>query len=738
MSALVLRLLRWIVTLGVVGALSTSTAFASQATFNAAGDTAINSTQAANNVGSSIAMFTGRHGGNGFTRGLVKFNVSGLAGAAVVTSVQLFMTNGGIGSTLAGTPIAGTVSIHPRTENWTEGTGVTDVVGPAPGGWMTGQACTAVGNGATWNSPTCTGGGWGGLAGASASVAVPNTANNRLTWGSTAAMVSDVQSWINGTTGSWMLVSSTEFTPNGTGGFLTGQVQRFVTTNDVGNSANWPVLVVNYTTCTGARNSACVTSQSSNVCNDNGGTNAPTTYSCTCNNAAYAQGPSNQSCIDKDECVNNPCDDNGDTAATCTDHVAPTAGHTCACSTGFNFNGTSCVGNCPPSTPASDPCRTGGDAGGACSSTGAGTWSCSCTTANGYVTNGATRSNCVNFNACNAAAKTACADTSAGNSCVDEAPNSITYHCSCGHAAYVIAADMKSCVNKNECVTNHCIDGGDAGGTCLDRPAPSTGYDCSCTNSFWTLGNVGANLSCVDRNECNGTNPCVNGTCTNITAGGGYSCDCEPGFLSTGGGAPVCEHPDGCNANAAVSCATDQAGNSCVNNAPPAIGFHCDCGNPGYIVSNDLRSCANKNECAINRCSDGGDRGATCIDARPPRAGFECECSTGWRFDGATCVDIDECGGGSNPCGEGNCSNLKGGYQCNCGGGLKSTGGATPTCVSSSAGRYVVTTTAGGCSAAPNARFDWVMAALIAFALVFLRRRRANPREKLSSRVIQP
>ena len=68
---------------------------------------------------------------------------------------------------------------------------------------------------------------------------------------------------------------------------------------------------------------------------------------------------------------------------------------------------------------------------------------------------------------------------------------------------------------------------------------------------------------------------------------------------------------------------------------------------------------------------------------------------TRWHFDGATCVDIDDCLGAGNPCGNGICANTLGSYACSCNA-VYGLGGTPPTCVADSAG-VKVTKSGGGC-----------------------------------------
>lgn len=95
---------------------------------------------------------------------------------------------------------------------------------------------------------------------------------------------------------------------------------------------------------------------------------------------------------------------------------------------------------------------------------------------------------------CTAAAKSACVTSQPGNFCLDSGPPSSTYSCSCANAAYALGPGGTSCVDKNECIPNHCADRGDTAAACLDHAAPSTGYSCQCSAGFVVIGGV-----CDDR-----------------------------------------------------------------------------------------------------------------------------------------------------------------------------------------------------------------------------------------------
>jgi MYXO-CTERM domain-containing protein len=647
----------------------------------------------------------------------------------ISTSTALF---GGHTSSAA----AGSYNLYHIGGAWNQGG---QACGQANGSWQAGAACT--GSGATWNAAQCSSGAYS-LSGGTTNNAGSGTAP---TWsGCPGSVCSDVLGWLNtpSSNNGWAVVSSNDL------GSVAGASRLFP-----GNlSVNWSCKAgllespANFcTTCSAAANSACVTTASGNTCNDPGPPSL--SYTCTCNNAAYT-GSGGTSCTDRNECIPNPCTTNGDSGATCTDAVAPSAGHTCTCSAGFLASGGTCLGACGAGP---DPC--GGGVIGTCSTSGlpAGEWSCSC--GSGYTTTGGIHPFCVDFNACDTTALSRCVTTcpstagsctvgnASGNTCVDEAPPSNTYHCSCGNSAYVVGTvgGNSACVNHNECSPNNCKANGDTGAVCTDHPAPATGFDCKCSSpTLWTVTAIGPGPTCVDTDEClfpsPTPGPCLAGACTNINLGGGYSCMCLPGFVEIDGTtpSPSCVHPNSCNDQAKAACVESQAGNRCVNNPPPGIGYTCDCENPAYTLSVDGQSCVDKNGCATNHCDDEGDNNASCVDNRAPKAGYTCACDSGFAFNGTTCIDIDECNGGANPCGHGTCTNTSGGYECSCNSGFKLVTAGAPTCKPNGATRVEVTVTPGscGCRVGGGAPAPLSPLWLLAFGLAVAWRRRVAARRR--------
>lgn len=133
--------------------------------------------------------------------------------------------------------------------------------------------------------------------------------------------------------------------------------------------------------------------------------------------------------------------------------------------------GNSCVPN---------HCRDGGDTGiGAVCHVSGATYTCSCDP--GYAFTGVT---CANFNACTSTATGACQTSQRGNSCVDEAPPSPAYHCTCGATGYS-GTNTTQCQAVNPCARNPCLNGGDPGAVC--RASGAT-YTCSCDAGYSFIG----------------------------------------------------------------------------------------------------------------------------------------------------------------------------------------------------------------------------------------------------------
>jgi hypothetical protein len=502
--------------------------------FGTSADTFINSAHTNNNNGASTTFFTGQSGQGGVMRGLLRFDLpAGLQERVTVTSATLTLTMAGLGSSGTTSGTAATETLRVVTQSWAEGNGA----GTAMTEYTVGDACGGAVSGATWNQSNCPSTNWstagGTVAGSTSATgnttAIPVGSPFVLASSTNAGMLSDVQAWIDMPSSNfgWRISSSTEAT--------SGQAQRFYS-KEAGGSLG-PSLSVSYacksgfadtgsgcTTCTSAALAACVSSQSGNSCNDPGAPSA--TYSCNCSNAAYASAPGNTACVDKNECAPNPCVSGGDSTASCTDQVAPATGYSCTCSAGFGFNGTTCVLACGN---GADPCGAGGTCSASTSS-----WTCDCTA--GWVTSGGALPTCVQLDACTPAGNTACV-VSAGNTCVDEAPPSVDYHCGCSNSAYVagIGNDGKpACVAANACTTNHCRDSGDAAASCAVHAA-SAGYDCSCSVGYVSSG--GATPVCVV--QSGGGNPGSGDDAGGSASDGGTDAGNDSGAATNDSGPPT-------------------------------------------------------------------------------------------------------------------------------------------------------------------------------------------------------
>jgi hypothetical protein len=174
-------------------------------------------------------MFVGATAGSQVRRALVRFDVAGAvpAGSQIVGAV-LRLNCSKVGST-----VAHDVSVHRVTASWGEGTSVA--------GGEEGQGGAATAGDATWIHRFWDTDSWlasGGDFAAAASASVTATLTGAYTWGSNAAMVGDVQTWLDAPAQNhgWILL-----------GDETGiaSTKRYDTRENA-TSANVPVLTVEY------------------------------------------------------------------------------------------------------------------------------------------------------------------------------------------------------------------------------------------------------------------------------------------------------------------------------------------------------------------------------------------------------------------------------------------------------------------------------------------------------------
>jgi len=274
---------------------------------------------------------------------------------------------------------------------------------------------------------------------------------------------------------------------------------------------------------------------------------------------------------------------------------------------------------------------------------------------------------CVEYNPCECIQST-CADSDGAvrGECINEAPPSDSFHCSCQECYEEVEGSGK-CTNIDYCADNlFCNAQGDEAAKCLDKECD---YSCQCTEAEgWELS------SFTNQNEDNSEFP----TCSNKDY-----CPAEPD--------PFC---------------------TCVDNFPsPTDGrsyqlTNCqECYKP---VPADAAQCeADPNSCnwksaPIDQCSSEGrknglewcsrhDKGAGCTSSTEGETcGFECICSQGWEQKPGDdfCSDIDECAVvGLAECRKGGAEDAKcahgegdSTYVCDCGTGYQCTDDACTAC----------------------------------------------------------
>ncbi len=177
-------------------------------------------------LGAAYNVYAGRIGDNGgatIRRGLMRFNFSAIPAGSTITSVtlRLYMSQTQSGSQ--------SVGLHRCSLAWTEGTA-----------FAFGGAGTNAGIGdSTWNFQVYPTVPWptpGGAFAATASATKAVSAVGFYSWSSTAALVADVQSWVNNPASNhgWVLKGNEA---------ASATVKRFESREA---AANQPLLVVNY------------------------------------------------------------------------------------------------------------------------------------------------------------------------------------------------------------------------------------------------------------------------------------------------------------------------------------------------------------------------------------------------------------------------------------------------------------------------------------------------------------
>jgi hypothetical protein len=199
-----------------------------------------------NSNGAGPGIFTGTNSTVSARRGLIEFDLSGIPAGSIVTQVDLTMY---LGQVAGGGSQPTTIGLHRLQADWSEGT--TGSTSTSISG--TGQGFAANAGDTTWSARAFPATLWaapGGdfAAAASSSLAVGAAVDQPFTWPSTAALVSDVQVWVDNPGGNvgWMLVNANESVGSTVRAFYTREAQ-FNSTGQPIDPVWRPTLVVTYT-----------------------------------------------------------------------------------------------------------------------------------------------------------------------------------------------------------------------------------------------------------------------------------------------------------------------------------------------------------------------------------------------------------------------------------------------------------------------------------------------------------
>ncbi|XP_056138750.1 latent-transforming growth factor beta-binding protein 4 isoform X3 [Lampris incognitus] len=324
-------------------------------------------------------------------------------------------------------------------------------------------------------------------------------------------------------------------------------------------------------------------------------------HTCVCDQG-YRPNPQHTYCQDVNECVQSPgqCP-----VGECVNMVGS---YRCVCPSGYRSNTqqTTCqdVDECQQS-----PCNNGH-----CENT-AGSFKCVCVL--GYRLEGNT---CTDVNECEDPLQCP------GQECVNS-PGS--YRCVSCQPGYGLLNGL--CTDIDECQQSPC-----SGGRCENTPGS---YRCVCRRGYKLQDN-----RCTDIDECVAASQCPGQMCVNSE--GSYRCvSCRPGYTLSN---RQCIDVDECSQTEGV-CGRDS---QCENTAG---GYRCHCGT-GYQLHNNI--CTDINECEVG----GVCVGQECVNTE---GSYSCvNCKEGFHSTNGHCTDVDECQ--QSPCEHGHCENTDGSFKCVC------------------------------------------------------------------------
>lgn len=217
-------------------------------TINALKDNSIFQSDSSASGGGSPGIHVGTNGQGSSRRGLIAFDIAANVPAGVtITGAELRMYLGNAPNTTSRT-----IGLHKLSKDWGEGTAGSSSL--TIGG--TGSGSPASPGDATWSHAMLGSVAWAnpGATGdfnpvASASLGVGGTVDTPHTWLSTAALVSDVQSWLDapGSNFGWALINASEGTNQSVKAFYSRSATQ--NSSGVANSLDpsWrPLLTVTY------------------------------------------------------------------------------------------------------------------------------------------------------------------------------------------------------------------------------------------------------------------------------------------------------------------------------------------------------------------------------------------------------------------------------------------------------------------------------------------------------------
>jgi hypothetical protein len=198
-------------TVAFVLALIPTAAWSATASISASKDNTIFQNPANNSAGGAPGIFAGTNGMGSPRRGLLEFDVAaGVPAGATITAVELRMY---LGNAPNNNPQ--TIGLNRRTADWGEGTAgsSTTAIGGSGSGFAAGPGDATwnqrMNGSANWSNPGATGD-FNAVASGSATVTGP--VETGFSWLSTAALVADVQSWLDSpaTNFGWALINGNE------------------------------------------------------------------------------------------------------------------------------------------------------------------------------------------------------------------------------------------------------------------------------------------------------------------------------------------------------------------------------------------------------------------------------------------------------------------------------------------------------------------------------------------------